>query len=115
MPGRKTSRASPERDANNAAMPMPNSELSTNCTVERCARRTTSSATVATTLMISDSLRSWEMIQQIVNSAVGHGALDDAAPAAERLGQLASDELLDGLVRVSPRIGSVGSGHASSS
>src|SRR5215204_2418265 len=71
MPGRKTSRASPEREANRAAMPIPTRALTTNCTVERWTSRTRSRATVAVTLMMSDRRRSWETIHDVVKRTVG--------------------------------------------
>src|SRR4051795_12652289 len=71
MPGKNAASARPERSAKMAAIVMPNSELSTNFTVERCTILATSSATASPTEITRDRLRFWETIQVTVKPSVG--------------------------------------------
>src|SRR3954447_4510224 len=55
-------------------MPIPTSALTTNCTLERCTRRRTSSATAAPTLTARASRSSRVVSQTTVNMSVGTAA-----------------------------------------
>ena len=70
-PGRNASAARPERSAKTAAIPMPNSEFSTNWTVDRCTSRATSSTTASPTDKMRDTRRLCEITQVNVKPAVG--------------------------------------------
>ncbi len=99
MPGRKASSALPERSAKNAAIPMPTRLFSTNCGLERCTIRTTSSTTAAPIAVRDGGL---DVVDRDVGAGErdrGEGGLQHAADAAERLAQLRADGRLDGVVR----------------
>ena len=97
-PGRRRCRRT-ARDmvTNSQPMPMPTSALTTNCTVERCTSRTTSSTTRRRD---ADDQRGPQVLGGQPEDGEDDrrdGRLDHAAPAAERLGELAADDRLDGL------------------
>ena len=101
-PGRTRVAAGARRDAarTRQPMPIPNSALKTNCTVERCTSRDDErDADADATLTISASRRSLVVSQTIVKSRPGIAASTHPAPAAERLGQLGAHHRLDGLDR----------------
>ena len=55
-------------------MPIPKKALSTNCGLDRCARRTASSTAAAVTLASTAVRRSWPTRNTAVNRAVGTAA-----------------------------------------